>query len=97
MRVRSFWVWLPVLIVPPVLFAIGFAFLESAALADPEGLTLSQLVVNIAHAWPPIVFLFGLVLGILIGILTTHFLWPWVPRQYRATCGQCGKTILLKQ
>jgi len=97
LRVRSKWIWLPVLIVPPALFAIAFSILESAALADPEGLTLSQFIVNIAHGWPPVVFLFGLALGVLIGILTTHFLWPWVPLQYRATCAQCGKTILLHQ
>lgn len=83
-----------------LIFIVGFSIMESYALkqTDPNaGITLSQFVVNIFHAWPPVVLLFGLVLGVVIGVLTSHFLWPWVPEQYRATCGQCGKTILTKQ
>lgn len=72
----------------------GFALIESQALSDPNGLTLSQLTVNIIYAWPPVVFLFGLGLGLLIGILTTHFLWTWVPLQKRVNCAECGKRII---
>lgn len=83
-----------------LIFIVGFSIMESYALKQgnpDDGITLSQFVVNIAHAWPPVVFLFGLVLGLVTGVLTSHFLWVWVPEQYRATCGQCGKTILTKQ
>jgi hypothetical protein len=81
-----------------LVFIVGFSLMEGYALKqnDPDaGITLSQFVVNIFHGWPPSILLLGLVVGITIGILTSHFLWVWVPAQRRATCGQCGKTILL--
>lgn len=73
---------------------VGFGHLESAALRNPEGTTLSQLLVNLAYAWPPIVFFAGLVIGLFIGTLAAHLLWPWVPKQKRVMCAECGKTIL---
>lgn len=86
MRVRSPWPWLGL----ALFVAVGFAVLEWSAIIDPEGLTLSQFVVNISHAWPPIIALFG----ILIGMLISHFWWPWVPKQYRERCSICGRDVL---
>jgi hypothetical protein len=69
---------------------IGFAVIESAALSTPEGISLSQTIANISYAWPPVVFMFGLT----VGVLVSHFWWPWIPAQKRETCKACGKTIL---
>jgi hypothetical protein len=76
-----------------VLVIGGFAVIETAALNTPDGISLSQTVANLSYAWPPIVFMFGLT----IGILVSHFWWPWVPKQKRETCAVCGKTILLER
>ena len=92
--------WVVLIVTTLLIFGVGFSIMESYALkqADPNaGITLSQFVVNLFHAWPPLVFLVGMVIGLTIGILLTHFTWPWVPEQYRAQCGRCGKTILTKQ
>lgn len=87
--------WLLFLLAVFALAAGGFGYLESAAMHDPNGLTLSQFTVNIITAWPPIVFIAGLAVGIFLGTLNTHFTWPWVPKQKRTECVQCGKTVLL--
>jgi hypothetical protein len=86
LRVRSPWPWFAL----ALLAGAGFAVLEWLAIVDPEGLTLSQLVANISHAWPP----FVAICGIAIGILIAHFWWPWVRRQERETCPQCGRQRL---
>lgn len=95
MRVRRSWIWIAWAVGAIVIVWGSWALLESAALSDPDGLTLSQFMVNVARAWPPIVLLIGIVIGVFIGTLNTHVFWPWVPKHLRATCGQCGKTILL--
>ncbi len=69
-------------------FFIGY---EWWALSRNDGLSLSQLTVDAFYAWPP----FGFLLGLAIGMLIAHLFWPWVPRQLRATCGECGETVLL--
>lgn len=92
--------WSALIVSALLIFFVGFSIMESYALKQnnpDDGITLSQFIVNIFHAWPPIVFLLGMAIGLAIGLMVTHLLWPWVPAQYRATCGQCGKTILLKQ
>lgn len=86
MRVRSPWVWVAWLTV----IAVSFAVLEGLALADPQGLSLSQFYVNVKYAWPAI----GVVVGIAIGILICHFNWHWVPRQMRERCEVCGRDVL---
>lgn len=86
--------WVAFLAIVFGISAGGFGFLERSALNDPNGLSLSQFTVNMIYAWPPVVFIAGLAIGLFLGILTTHFLWPWVPLQKRVTCGECGQTIL---
>lgn len=78
MRVRSPWVWT----IFALVIVIVFVVLESLALVDTEGLSLSQWYVNITQAWPPIKTLIGIVIGILI----CHFGWWWVPKQQREKC-----------
>lgn len=70
---------------------ISFAVFEGYALMQPDGVTLSQAVVDLSHAWPPIVFL----LGMLVGGLVAHFWWFWVPRQRREVCSICMRTTLI--
>lgn len=72
---------------------ITFAILEGLALSRPDGVTLSQTIVDLSHRWPPIVFLIGM--G--VGLLVSHFWWVWIPKQQRETCGICGKQILKEQ
>jgi hypothetical protein len=74
-----------------LLFVISFAVIEGVALMQPEGKTLSQTIVDLSYDWPPIIFLFGL--G--VGVHVTHFWWHWVPTQKKEQCQVCGKTILL--
>lgn len=88
MRVRSPLVWVAWLIA----IAVSFALLEGLALADPQGLSLSQFYVNIKYAWPAI----GVIAGIAIGILICHFNWHWVPKQMHETCATCGREVLKK-
>lgn len=72
-------------------FVSSFAAFEWWALSHDNGLSLSQYTVDALYAWPPL----GFLLGLLVGILVTHFFWPWVPKQLRVICGECGKTILI--
>lgn len=69
---------------------LGFAIIETAALNIPDGVSLSQTIANLSYAWPPIIFMFGLT----VGILVTHFWWPWIPKQKHETCTVCGKERL---
>ena len=86
------WKWRAAWIGLLLSFVIGLIIIESLALSRDDGLSLSQLTADASHAWPPIIFLFGLA----VGILVSHFWWPWVPKQKRATCGKCGKTLLIE-
>jgi sterol desaturase/sphingolipid hydroxylase (fatty acid hydroxylase superfamily) len=86
MRVRSPWVWNAFILA----FVLGFAVLEGLALTDPEGLSLSQWYVNITQAFPPIKTLVGIVIGMLI----THFGWWWVPRHLHERCEICQRDVL---
>lgn len=86
MSVRSPWVWVAWLLA----VAASFAVLEGLALADNDGLSLSQFYVNIKYAWPPISVLVGIAIGILIG----HLGWWWVPKQRREVCTICGRDVL---
>lgn len=86
MRVRSPWIWITFVL----LIVLAFAVLEGLALADPQGLSLSQWYVSLTLAWPPIKTL----LGIVIGILICHFGWWWVPREKRERCATCGRDVL---
>jgi hypothetical protein len=52
----------------------SFAAFEGFALAT-DRTTLSRFVVNATRAWPPIPFVFGLI----VGGLATHFFWHWCP------------------
>ena len=70
-----------------------FAGYEGWALSRADGLSLSQYTVDALYAWPPL----GFLLGLAVGMLVTHFFWPWVPKQMRAICGACGKTLLLEK
>lgn len=86
MRVRSPWIWSAFVLCIVLVFAV----LEGLALADPEGLSLSQWYVSITLAWPPI----KTILGIIIGILICHFGWWWVPKEKRERCAACGRDVL---
>lgn len=86
MRVRSPWVWWAWI----AAVVISGAVLEGLALADEQGLSLSQFYVNIKYGWPPI----AAVVGIAIGILICHFNWHWVPKQMRERCEVCGRDVL---
>lgn len=94
MRVRSKWIWIAWAIGALVIVWGSWALLESAALGDPDGLTLSQFMVNVARAWPPIVLLIGIVIGVFIGTLNTHVFWRWTPLQEKERCTVCGRTVL---
>lgn len=51
-----------------------FAALEARALIKKEK-TLSRSVVDLSRAWPP----FPFILGMVVGMLVSHFYWPWCP------------------
>lgn len=57
-------------------FLIFFAVFEVRAFRHPDRAnTLSRFVYDIGKAWPMSIFL----LGLLVGILATHFWWNWCP------------------
>lgn len=90
--------WTVLVLGPFLFFMVVFSMMESYALKQnnpDDGITLSQFVVNLIHAWPPLVAVVFLAIGLTMGLLISHFQWVWVPEQKRATCGQCGKTVLL--
>lgn len=78
MRVRSPWIWTSFALVIILVFAV----LEGLALADPEGLSLSQWYVNVTQAWPPL----KTIMGAVGGGLVVHLGWWWLPRHMRERC-----------
>jgi hypothetical protein len=64
-------------------FVLVFAFFETVALAK-NGLTLSMFTWHVSEAWPPIIW----VCGVIVGGLTVHFWWHWAP----PSSGQLGGT-----
>ena len=85
MNVRQPWVWTGLLVSTLI---IGGIF-EWRALGDPEGLTFSQYVATAFYHWLPLIY----IVGAINGGLVVHFLWPWVPKEKRVICGQCGYEI----
>lgn len=64
-----FWVlWLAV-------FGVGYFSLFETIAFLYHGETFSAFMVRISYAWPPYIFLWGL----LVGALMTHLLWTWTP------------------
>lgn len=58
---------------------IVFAIMEGYALTHDDAITLSRFVFEISNAWPPVIFL----LGLTVGILVAHFWWRWNPTDLR--------------
>lgn len=56
-------------------WAAIFAVMEGYALTHDDAITLSRFVWEISAAWPPIIFLAGMT----VGILVSHFWWRWNP------------------
>ena len=64
------WVW-----VGWLLFLIAsFAVIEGLALARGKT-TLSRFTYRVTMAFPPLIFL----IGVLVGALAVHFWWHWCP------------------
>lgn len=53
---------------------VSFAIIEGLAI-EYNGVTLSRTVWDLTLAWPPIPFVFGVV----VGGLAVHFWWHWNP------------------
>ena len=66
----AWWSW----VIWFVTWMLGFAFLEGIALATHQ-LTLSRFVYNMSTAWPPLIWL----MGVVAGGLAVHFWWHWAP------------------
>jgi lipoprotein signal peptidase len=62
-------------------FALTFTVFETIALTN-NGLTLSMFTWHASEAWPPLIFIDGIV----IGGLAVHFWWHWSP----PSTGQLG-------
>jgi hypothetical protein len=54
--------------------AVSFAVIEGLAMAS-GGTTLSRYVWEVSLAWPPLLVLYGMV----VGGLAVHFWWHWSP------------------
>jgi hypothetical protein len=68
-RARFAWLWVAIGIAWVGLFSL----IEGLALVSDDALTLSRFTYEISRAWPPIVFL----LGLTVGVLAEHF-WRWL-------------------
>lgn len=66
-------------------WVFSFAFFETVALSH-NGLSLSRFVWNVSEAWPPIIMIFGA----LVGGLTVHFWWHWNPPSTGVLGGKGG-------
>lgn len=64
------WVWVAWLAVT----ALSFAAIEGIALARGKT-TLSRFTVVTTTAFPPLIF----IIGLMCGALATHFWWHWCP------------------
>ena len=64
------WIWLAWLMT----FAVSFAIIEGIAIARGKT-TLSRFTVVTTTAFPPLIF----ILGIIVGGLAVHFWWHWCP------------------
>lgn len=64
------WIWVAWLLV----FIVSFAVIEGIALKRGKT-TLSRFTVVTTTAFPPLIFL----LGMTVGMLVTHFFWRWCP------------------
>jgi hypothetical protein len=62
-------------------WVLSFAIFETVALTH-NGLTLSMFTWQVSEAWPPIIWL----CGVLVGGLAVHFWWHWNP----PSSGQLG-------
>lgn len=62
---------------------VSFAAFETFALVN-NGLTLSMYTWHVSEAWPPVIW----ICGVLCGGLAVHFWWHWAP----PTSGQLGGT-----
>lgn len=62
-----YWTLFPIIMICYFIFGETMAFVKN-------GETLSAFTVRVCYEWPPIIFL----TGILLGMLITHFLWSWV-------------------
>jgi hypothetical protein len=70
MTLQETWPW----IIPPIAFLIWFTYFEARAFENPKSYwTLSKTVSSVAAKWPLSIGLWCL----LIGILLSHFFWPW--------------------
>ncbi len=58
-------------------FVVLFAIFETWALMT-GGTTLSRYTYEVTKAWPPLIFL----LGIVVGGLAVHFWWRWNPEDF---------------
>ena len=74
------WIW-PALLLS---WIIEFAVFETIALAN-NGLSLSMWTWQLSEAWPPIIW----ICGVLVGFLAAHFWWRWNP----PTNGQLGNSV----
>lgn len=71
------WIW-PILLAS---WVVSFAIFETIALMN-NGLTLSMFTWHVSEAWPPIIW----ICGVLVGGLAVHFWWHWNP----PSTGQLG-------
>ena len=61
-----------------ILFCIAsFGILEGMALTRQGGVSLSQSMYDATQVWPLLPVLFGIVMG----GLTVHFWWHWIPSE----------------
>ena len=71
-------VWTAMLLLPLVGWVSAFAYFEGLALRS-GGLTLSMYIWKVSEAWPLFPFVLGLMMGLVVGGLSVHFWWHWLP------------------
>ena len=58
-----------------VIVAVTFSFMEAYAIRTNQA-TLSRTVWELNKSWPPLGWLVGITVGLLVGFLAAHFFWP---------------------
>jgi hypothetical protein len=67
---------------------VTFIILEARAI-NKGGVTLSATVRGWAETWPLLPF----AVGIVFGMLGTHFFWPWCPETMQPQCPPCAEVV----
>lgn len=71
------WIIWPLVVLSWIIFvAATFAYFEKRYW---NSLTLSRFTYDVTQRFPLLIFFIGMSVGLVLGVLSTHFFWHWCP------------------